>query len=693
MAYTRTRRRAAFALAVLCAPLVAAGVVIAAAAPAGATGLATDASHQDAVTAPASATGDTPHVDHESDRTATFFFGTRALIVTSDATPTITGRSAPSGHGVAVRVDVLLSGTATDGTKYEGVRCVSPQASLRGTWSCTFTQPLHNGTFALHLTQTVTTKGGTVHKRSATAHLRVEAPGGSVAPPPPPPAPEPKPKPPTTATTPPPAAAGTGAVTVSHSTPPAALQAIAWKFTILDAHGQDVSGQPLEPGEYLVITSGGLPNGATVLLEMHSTPTQLGWAVVGADGALSLAVRVPSDAPAGAHALIATLTAPGIAPSLASVPVTVNPVAVTLERTLAAGPPPGPAPVTPVPAPAKSTTSGAGSGIAASLPTIHDITAAPWKFAASGGLAAAFVLLAALPAELLESTLSENYGRAFGWLTPARKRVSRLRMHPPRFLLNPWAGGLVTVFLASAILGFSEADFGFNAHSARTFLALFLSLFMLNIAIGAIKLSVASQRLQLPGKLMPMPGALLVAASSVLVSRIMHISPSLLFGLVVGVSFARVESKQIEGKLALVAIGSTLALGIFAWLWFSVVVDIAGRSEGFWVGLTEETLAATALESLSVLLVGMLPFHYLEGKALRDWSTRIWAGMYLVCAAVFVFIAVPMGNSWEQSRAPVRTWLTICMGFAVISIAAWAAFHFMPEREEARERESESVGA
>ena len=679
MAYTRTRRRAAVALAILCAPLVAAGLVVAVAAPAGATALTADSSEHDKV-----AVG--THKDPKSYPTAKFFFGSRSLFVTNDPTPTITGKSAPSGHGVTVRIDVVLSGTATDGTKHDGVRCDSAASSTRGTWSCTFAHPLHNGTFTLFLTQTVTTKGGTVHTGTATAHIRIEAPGGSVVPPP---APEPKPKPKPPTTTP---AGKTVNGTGSPTTTPAALQPIAWNFTVLNADGQDVSGQPLKAGEYLVITSTGLPAGAKVLLEMHSTPTELGWTFVSADGGLVLAAWVPSDAPAGAHSLVATLTAPGIAPSVAAVPVTVDRVAVTIARTLDAGPLPDPAPVTPDPVDS-SGAGDSGSGIADSLQTIHDITVAPWKFAASGGLAAAFVLLAALPAELLESTLSENYGRAFGWLAPARKRVSRFKVHPPRFLMNPWAGGIITVGLASAILGFSEADFGFNSHSLRTFLALFLSLFMLNIAVGAIKLSVASERLQLPGRLMPMPGALVVAAISVLVSRVMHISPSLLFGLVVGVSFARVESKKIQGKLALVAITSTLALGVFAWIWFSVVVEIAGRGDGFWVGLAEETLAATALESLSVLLVGLLPFHYLEGKALHDWDQRIWAGMYLVCAAVFVFIAVPMGASWEQSREPVTTWLAICVGFAVISIAAWAAFHFIPEHEDSRARENERVNA
>lgn len=466
---------------------------------------------------------------------------------------------------------------------------------------------------------------------------------------------------------------------------PAPFAAVEWSFTFKNASG----GALVFPGDTLVITSAKLPPSAKVIVELHSTPVRLGSAIADASGDLSLTVTVPLDIEAGSHNLVAILTAPTIKPSMASVPIAIEEV-VELEGTLAAGPP-TPAPVA---EPSSEDTRGFDdehNGIADSLPTIFDIEVEPWKVATTGGLAAAFVLLAALPAELLESTLTENYGRAFGWLAPVRRRVARWQARKPRVLNNPWVGSSLAVGTAALILGFSDPTFGFNASSVRTFLALYLSLFLLNVAVGAIKISLAERRLRLPGHLTPMPGALIVAAVSVLVSRAMDISPSLLFGLVVGVSFARAQSKEVNGKLALVGVMSIFGIGIVSWVLFSLLVDVTGRGSGFLSGLLEESLAATALEALSVLLVGLLPFQYLEGKALHDWDQRIWAGMYFVAAAAFVFIAVPTGASWEESTAPVSTWLVICAGFGLISVAAWAAFRYIPALHEERTREGANV--
>ena len=466
-------------------------------------------------------------------------------------------------------------------------------------------------------------------------------------------------------------------------------QELKWRFTVRDDNGNVVSGRHLLPGQRLVIESEGLPAGARIAVELHSTPIWLGAATAGEDGSLSLAVTLPEVVPPGAHELVATLTAPGYLPSVAKAAVEVD-EPIELSGTISADPldpAPAPEPVSTEPQDTRGFNDN-HAGIADSLPTIFDVQIAPWKFAASGGLAAAFVLLAALPAELLESTLSENYGRAFRWLEPARRRVRKIQSRRLRLFNNQWLGSAFTVGVAAFILGFAEPDYGLTSSSLKTFVALFLSLYLLNVVVGAVKISVAKNRLTLPGRLIPMPGALVVAALSVLVSRVMHISPSLLFGLVVGVSFARIQSKEIEGKLALVGVSSILGLGLVSWLGFSLVEALSGDTTSFLPGLLEETLAATALESLSVLLVGLLPFTYLEGKALHDWDQRIWAATYFVCAAAFVFIAVPMGASWETSQEPVTTWLAICVGFAIISVGAWAAFRFIPDREPAREHES-----
>ena len=54
--------------------------------------------------------------------------------------------------------------------------------------------------------------------------------------------------------------------------------------------------------------------------------------------------------------------------------------------------------------------------------------------ALSGSIGIGFLLLVGLPAELLESTIRNNYDRAFGWLARFRRRVASV-MEPVARLL------------------------------------------------------------------------------------------------------------------------------------------------------------------------------------------------------------------------------------------------------------------
>lgn len=169
-------------------------------------------------------------------------------------------------------------------------------------------------------------------------------------------------------------------------------------------------------------------------------------------GSLSAPFTLPKTAPPGGHEIVATRTAEGFVASVASLGVTVVP-AIIETRVLADLPEPPQPVIEPAvqPAAEEETTHLADRLIPFKL---REITA--WSVAATGGLAVIFVLLAALPAELLQSTLTENCGRALAWMAPARKRVRRVRNLIPPALDNPWVVSAFSVGATALILGFSE---------------------------------------------------------------------------------------------------------------------------------------------------------------------------------------------------------------------------------------------
>ncbi|WP_062516423.1 hypothetical protein [Demequina gelatinilytica] len=508
-----------------------------------------------------------------------------------------------------------------------------------------------------------------------------------------------------------------GAADPDYPAAPPRTVGILWAFALEGPDGAAAAGGALHRGDSLTLRASGLPPGAQVSVELHSTPLPMGAAAVDAAGDLTLVAVVPEAAESGSHEVVATLTGDGIEPSTASMAVVVadllpevvaapilidviDPAPLTElepapepEASAPAAPEPVaapaavPDPVAVADEPAPAPTDGYG-WLAPTVPTLGDLHLSPLRVAAAVTLASAFLLLAGIPAELLQSTLTENYSRAFGWLTP--RRTGRRRSWARRTLSRPWLACGITVALATAILGLGQTGFRFGPEEAITYVSLWLSLTVLNLGLNAGRLLASRRGLRVPGRLMPLPGALIVVTISVVVSQTLHIEPALLFGVVVSVQYGRAVSTRHEGRLALLGVATAFVVGLASWILLSVLESVFAGSEGVAVTLAEETLAGVVLETLAALVVGLLPFTYLDGKAIHDWSRRAWAGAYFVAAVAFVLIAVPTGDDWQSSQTPLLTWLLIVTGFGAIALAAWAAFRLVPARPQAR---SQHAGA
>lgn len=172
-------------------------------------------------------------------------------------------------------------------------------------------------------------------------------------------------------------------------------------------------------------------------------------------------------------------------------------------------------------------------------------------------------------------------------------------------------------------------------------------------------------------------------AGATLVTRLADIQPGFLFGLVVGVLFARELTQAEDGRLALLATGLLFALGIGAWLVFSALPAECGYLMQF----TRDLFAATTLEALSTLIVDLLPLAFVDGGAIFAWSKRAWLATYVAAVFAFVVIVLPMGDSWGEISAPLLGWVAMFAGFAVVAVGVWAYFRFVPEKSR------EEVGA
>ena len=84
------------------------------------------------------------------------------------------------------------------------------------------------------------------------------------------------------------------------------------------ADGSPVDLTTMTAGTVLTMTGSGATPGATITLELHSTPILLGSTVVAADGTYRLTVTLPAGV-TGSHTLVATMT--GVTPVATAVDV------------------------------------------------------------------------------------------------------------------------------------------------------------------------------------------------------------------------------------------------------------------------------------------------------------------------------------------------------------------------------------
>ena len=473
---------------------------------------------------------------------------------------------------------------------------------------------------------------------------------------------------------------------------PLTMKVFGFSITVMNPDGSPLDPAGLGTGDPVTVVATGVPPGTRLLTEIHSTPIQLGTETVGQNGIMRLTTVVPV-VPPGPHEIVVTATGPGYFPAAFSQPVAVHGLKViTNAQVVKELGEPDETKELGTPTEAGPASTGAGGGAAGpgahgfEDPTVfgssvvspydapaHAFALSPAGIVLSGSIALAFLLLVGLPAELLESTIRSNYDRAFGWLGRLRRRVGRMLAPVARALANPWVGSSLTILAAAILLGFADPDFGFNGASVRLVIAMVLAVVAINIGISLIVMRVARRAFDVSALLKPMPAALAIVGISVLVSRLAGISPGFLFGIVLGIAYARELKLRDEARLGVLGVGLTIAAGLIAWLGYGLASAIAS-GPGFANNLIIETLAAITLEALGTLVIALLPIEFLDGRTIFRWSKLAWLGLYALTAVVFLFVVVPLSDNWGTMSAPVFGWGTLFAVFAAVAIVTWAIF-------------------
>ena len=591
------------------------------------------------------------------------------------------------GHG---QITVMISNSA--GT---GQFCVATSTPDSRDWACSVQErPLAMG---LNTLTAIATNGGT---NSSARHIsrvpiiiqRIAAPVDesdppatpptpSIPPTPPgsttPPAPTTLPSVPPAATQPPLPAASVPRRSTVHRSPTATapglqLRTLAlpaepdsqnWKLTVLPANGS------VRPGESVTLSGSSLPAGASVQAELHSTPVVLGTTTVAADGTFLIRATIPLDTEPGNHHYIVTVTPTNAPASTVGQAVTVvTPGSATVTSghgTTAPREKDAPAPELDRNAP------NAPSSLTTALRTAQEVFSNPVILASAAGSGAALLLLVALPAELLNTTLSEQYERIFGRLRRVRVRwLERLRR---MFSNTPIVGGATLTALAALMFGFADPHFGLDLTSLRLVLACGIALFIVGHLANATTGWLVRERWQVRTVFELKPLALILTVGGVLLSRLLEFSPGFLVGLVLGIALTGKATLRQRSHTVLLRSGIILTFGTLAWAGYSILIAVVGEEpESFLEALALETLAAVAAEGMTIVLIGLLPFRFLEGEDVYKESKALWATSYFIVLLAFSVIVLPVAANWEELSG--STWLIFTIAFAALSIGTYVYF-------------------
>lgn len=444
------------------------------------------------------------------------------------------------------------------------------------------------------------------------------------------------------------------------------------------------------PGQNISFSGSDLPPGATVTAELHSTPTNLGSSTVQDDGTFVLNTVIPNTVEPGQHTYIVTVT-----------PLKGDSQTSEMPVTIVAAPPV----VIPEPAPpadpngggtgsGAGSDSGSGSGSASgpaqrnkpaapnqlshALPTVQSILANPIVVGAAAASSLALLFLVAFPAEILNSTLDENYERIFGKLPKARLPwLDRLRK---RLKKTPVVGGLALTTLAALILSFADPHFGFDLASLRLFLACAIGMFVLGFVANAVTGIVIRRRWSITSVIELQPFGLVVALLGVILSRVLDFAPGLLVGLVLALSLSASATLKEESRAVITWAGVILGLSIVSWIIYSI---IAGETApGTFTGaLVDDSLVAIATEGVSGLIIGLLPIGFLDGRQLFKNSRWQWVITYMITLVAFFTIVVPSGALWGGIDGPFWVWLAVLVAFAAVCVGVYWWFRAHPETE------------
>lgn len=264
--------------------------------------------------------------------------------------------------------------------------------------------------------------------------------------------------------------------------------------------------------------------------------------------------------------------------------------------------------------------------------------------------------------------------RVFGKVNPVRK----------------FAPSVLALGIAAAIYGLEEPDFGLNTQSLVLFLS-YLAVFGLLTYLWDGTQLMMSKRYGIEATIKVFPIGVAVALICVALTRITGFVPGLMYGFVAAHTIVGGQrlTKEQEGKEVLYPSLALLAACLLAWFLAEPLRNLAESDNEWFTAIPEGVAIGLFAAGLQSLFLQLLPFRYMDGLKLLQWSKLAWLAISLVSFFLFweVFLNADEGSITALEQTSTIVVFSLILGCLAFTIFVYLGLHFYSRSQALSEAE------
>ncbi|MBI5949384.1 MAG: hypothetical protein HY875_14695 [Chloroflexi bacterium] len=325
--------------------------------------------------------------------------------------------------------------------------------------------------------------------------------------------------------------------------------------------------------------------------------------------------------------------------------------------------------------------------LAAALPEVGDVSTEP-DVVATNIVIAGFTVWVLFTSVLLNQVLQDNreeVERRTSWLRPREWRLTRwaFRGGGRRNRLSEAAQMVGVLAITGAIYTLAEPGLGLNRQTAVLFVSVIAGVGIVSYAVSGIEARSIRRIAGAPAAVRPYAATIAVAAVSLLVTKLFDLRPGIVYGFVASTTLLAAASpdRSQAGRIAARPVLAGLVIAVGAWLAVGPLRSAAAGSDSWLLAVAESTAVIVCVGGIEGAVFAMIPVAETDGGKLYRWNRAAWLAITLPSAFLMWHVLLGREQAYFSGLRQAQS-MTVVVVFAVYSlltIAAWAYFHFRDE--------------